>query len=88
MRAVDDFLDRARVEVDWDLDEATWRTAAQAFRAYAERRRARRGDYGPRRILADFVIGAHALHYASALVTLDRGIYREAFPELEILTPV
>lgn len=87
-KAVDDFLDRARVEVDWDLNEATWRTAAQAFRAYAERRRARRGDYGPRRILADFVIGAHALHYASALVTLDRGIYREAFPELEILTPV
>ena len=87
MRAVDAFLDRARIEVDWDLDEETWRVAARAFGNYAERRRTQRGDYGPRRILADFVIGAHASRYASALLTLDRRIYRAAFPDLEVLTP-
>lgn len=84
---MDAFLSRARVEVDWDLDEETWRAAARAFGNYAERRRIQRGDHGPRRILADFVIGAHALRYASALLTLDQGVYRAAFPELEVLTP-
>lgn len=87
MGAVDAFLSRARVEVDWDLDEETWRAAARAFGNYAERRRTQRRDPGPQRILADFVIGAHALRYASALLTLDQGIYRAAFPELEVLTP-
>ena len=49
-------------------------------------RRKQQGDSGPRRILADFVIGAHAMHLASALLTLDRGLYRVAFPKLKILT--
>lgn len=84
---VDVFLDLARVAVDWDLSENTWRTAAVAFKGYAERRRTQPGDSGPRRILADFVIGAHALHTASALLTLDRSLYRAAFPDLTVLTP-
>ena len=64
---IDAFLSRTRVEVDWALDEDTWRKATFAYRAYAERRRAQRDGPSPRRILADFVIGAHALHHASAL---------------------
>lgn len=84
---VDAFLSRARIEVDWELGEEVWRTAARAFRGYAERRRARRGDSGPRRILADFLIGSHALRCASGLLTLDQGLYRAEFPELEILVP-
>lgn len=85
--AVDELLGRARIEVDWELDEASWRVAARAFREYAERRRAQPGGSGPRRILADFVIGAHASRYASALLTLDRRTYRAAFPDLEVLIP-
>ncbi len=84
---VDVFLDLARVAVDWDLSEDTWRTAALAFKGYAERQRAQPGGSGPRRILADFVIGAHALHTASALLTLDHGLYRVAFPDLAVLVP-
>jgi predicted nucleic acid-binding protein len=84
--AVDEFLHRTGIEVDWALDERTWRLAATAFGAYAGRRRLA-GEAGPRRILADFVIGAHASRYASALLTLDRRIYRTAFPDLEVLTP-
>ena len=86
VEAVDAFLGHARIGVDWTLSEGVWRAAAIAFRGYAERRRSQPGDSGPRRILADFVIGAHALHSASALLTLDQGLYRAAFPKLQVLT--
>ncbi len=72
--------------MDWVLGEVVWRSAAAAYREYAVLRRKQQGDSGPRRILADFVIGAHAMHLASALLILDPGLYRAAFPELRILT--
>lgn len=40
----------------------------------------------PRRILADFLIGAHALHSGYRLLTLDDRFYRTAFPRLSLLT--
>jgi predicted nucleic acid-binding protein len=86
MEELDPFLSRTGIEVDWVLDEPVWRTAAAAYREYAARRRKQPGDSGPRRILADFVIGAHAVHLASGLLTLDRDLYRTAFPKLKILT--
>jgi predicted nucleic acid-binding protein len=64
-----------------------WESAALAFRAYAERRRTQAGDPGPRRILADFITGAHALHRASSLLTFDQRIYRAAFPTLNVVVP-
>ena len=84
---IETFLDRTRIEVDWSLDPAVWRTAALAFRGYAQRRRAQAGDTGPRRILADFVIGAHALHSGAALMTLDQRLYHVAFPALNLIIP-
>jgi len=81
------FLDRARIHVDWTLDATVWRTAALAFRGYAQRRRAQTGDAGPRRILADFVIGAHALSAGAALMTLDQRLYHVAFPALNVIVP-
>ena len=41
---------------------------------------------GVRRILADFVIGAHALANGCRLLTLDDRLYRSAFPTLAIET--
>ena len=85
----EDFLDRffqdTSILVDWNLDKAIWRLAGRAFQAHASRRRRRR-DTGPRRILADFLIGAHALRRGHRLLTLDDRVFSTAFPRLTVLT--
>lgn len=82
---LDGFFLHTGVAVEWELNEAIWRRAGQAFHDYAERRKRQR-DPGPRRILADFIIGAHASHRGYHLLTLDERIYKAAFPELALLT--
>jgi len=82
---LDSFLRDTGIIVDWNLDEATWRAAGRAFQAYAAGRR-KQGGAGPRRILADFVIGAHATRNRYGLLTLDEHLYRTAFPDLGLLT--
>ena len=39
-------------------------------------------------VIADFLIGGHAVAQADALITRDPGYYRTYFPELELITPV
>ena len=41
---------------------------------------------GPRRNLADFLIGAHALRRGYRLLTLSTRIYRSAFPRLTLVS--
>lgn len=55
--------------------------AAQIMRAYARNK-------GPRERLApDFLIGAHAMHQADALLTTDGGFYRQYFSSLALVAP-
>jgi predicted nucleic acid-binding protein len=81
---VDAFFKETGIFVDWNLEESVWRTAGRAFQSYSGRRRTSR-DSWPRRILADFLIGAHALHHSFALLSLDTRLYRAAFPRLRVI---
>ena len=63
------------------LDERSAVDAGVACGAY---RRAR----GPKdRLIADFVIGAHATVRADRLLTRDRGFYRRYFQDLPVIDP-
>lgn len=83
-RFLDSFFQDTGITIDWELSEPVWRDAGRAYQAYASRRRKQGGAY-PRRILADFLIGAHAWRKNCELLTLDDRIYGAAFPRLKIV---
>lgn len=80
---VDRFCEETGISVDWELKEKVWRTAGAAFQAYAARRK-KQGAAKPRRLLADFLIGAHALENRYRLLTADAGVYQASFPRLAL----
>ena len=56
--------------------------AARIMRGYAHNK-------GPReRVAPDFLIGAHAIQQADALLTTDAGFFRNYFGSLNVVTPV
>lgn len=75
------FLADTGVEIDLKLNERIW---TEAGLRYAARRRQSTAE-GPRRVLADFLIGAHALVQAEQLLTLDPKRYQQDFPEVRLL---
>lgn len=79
---IDALLTGTRISVDWMLTPEVWRRAGDAFANHAQRRRATGTDH-PRRLLADFVIGAHAMEVGT-LLTRHMGVYRTNFPELRL----
>ena len=82
---LDTFFARTRIRIDWEPGEGVWRAAGRAFQGHVGRRRATKPE-SPRRILADFIIGAHASFHRYRLLTLDHRHYRAAFPKLEVIT--
>ena len=83
---LDRFLSATGIGVDWQMEERIWRSAGEAFALYATRRGASGGGT-PRRVLADFIIGAHAAARGARLVTLDAQHYEACFPALRVLAP-
>lgn len=77
------FLKATGIAVDWKLEEAVWLETGLRFARYDVRRRTSAGS-GPRRLMADFLIGAHALLQADRLFTLDPKIYEQDFPEVRM----
>ncbi|MBV8491729.1 MAG: PIN domain-containing protein [Candidatus Eremiobacteraeota bacterium] len=76
-------LNAAQIGIDTDMPLPLWNRAGTAYAAYAARRRRSRAKE-PRRIAADFIIGAHA-EAVGMLLTSDAEFYRRAFPELQVI---
>ncbi|MBW4043542.1 MAG: type II toxin-antitoxin system VapC family toxin [Acidobacteria bacterium] len=90
--AVERFLKESEITVEYELSTRTWHEAGRRFAQYAGRRRrsgskagAGLGSEEPKRLLADFLIGAHGLLQADRLMTLDARRYQQDFPELSLL---
>jgi predicted nucleic acid-binding protein len=77
------FLEITGITVDFALADSVWTEAGRRYREYAIRRRQSQAE-PPRRILADFLVGSHALLQADQLLTLDVKFYRTNFPELTL----
>jgi predicted nucleic acid-binding protein len=71
-----------RLGVDFSpLDAASALAAGGQWRTY------RRAGGTRERVIADFVIGAHALAYTDQLLTRDREFYRTYFKDLRVIDP-
>lgn len=84
VHSIEAFCRESAIRIDWTLDEKVWRIAGAAYQSYTSRRR-KRADSRSRRILADFLIGAHALRFGYRLLTFDRGTYTIDFPQLRLV---
>jgi len=76
----DSFLESNEIRVQALTREAHF-LASRAWRTYREQGGKRT------RILADFLIGAHAQKQAMRLLSRDRGFYRKLFPSLVLCDP-
>lgn len=79
-KKTDQFLEQADVMIE-PSDRAVLAKAGELWREY--RLRGGKKD----RMVADFMIGAHAALLAGALLTRDVGFYREKFKKLRIVDP-
>ena len=72
----------AACQIDHDpLSMQSALVAARIMRGYAKNK-------GPReRVAPDFLIGAHAIEQANALLTTDAGFYRHCFKGLKVMAP-
>jgi predicted nucleic acid-binding protein len=79
-----EFLDDTGIAVEATNSIEDCSAVGQGFAAYANRRR-KSGGGEPKRLLADFIVGAHAARSCDQLLTLDRSRYETSFPDLRLV---
>lgn len=85
---VETFFSAQGIEVDWEMGKDVWHTAGTRYGFYARDRKRLSADTGPRRILADFLVGAHASQMGGGvLLTTDSGIFGAYFSEVRLVAP-
>lgn len=73
----------AALGIEFDsLEEPAASDAGRLWRGFRDAGGGRRD-----RVVADFLVGAHALHQADTLLTRDRGFYRRYFKRLRVIEP-
>jgi predicted nucleic acid-binding protein len=85
LETVNSFLSATRIELDTKFEPEIWTMAGLAFNRYATQHKKEK-SLAPRRILADFLIGAHAQTHQLTLLTLDARVYKTFFPNLNVQT--
>ena len=80
--AIDTWLQTQQIDVIWDMPETIWESAGMAFGQYAI---LRRGGQVSRRIVADFLIAAHAEHHKLEMLTFDDTVFNSVFPQVVLL---
>jgi predicted nucleic acid-binding protein len=81
---VDDLLD-GLAELGVNFSAVSEQAAVRA--GVMQRRFRERGGKRTDRVVADFLVGAHALLHCNALITRDAGFYRDYFKGLKIINP-
>jgi predicted nucleic acid-binding protein len=76
------FIDETGIEFHWQMPEDIWEKAGIYSRLYADKRR---NGILPRRILADFLIAAHAEHYRFDVMSSD--VYKVVLENAKLIIP-
>lgn len=84
--AVMDALEELGVDFS-PLEQRSAVRAGEMQRRYLDRRRAAAVGADSRRVVADFLVGAHALLQCQGLITRDAGFFRDYFKGLKLIVP-
>jgi predicted nucleic acid-binding protein len=79
---IEEWLETQEITVIWDMPRTIWDAAGVAFGKYAI---LRRGGRTSRRIVADFLIAAHAEHHELKMLTFDDTVFKSVFPKVTLL---